>query len=142
VLDTTVPRELPDAIQAWDPEDFRMERLAQKHLRVLEDFFGHGMFLQKDMVHHQLGGVPLAEAWDDSAFPCRNPSCSPGWLDRLMKRPRPMRFLAGVLNDPPRGLPLVEPLNEETAKDWLYGVSHFWQICDKCLSITTFSTSD
>ena len=51
-------------------------------------------------------------------------------------------FLAGVLNDLPGGLPLIEPLNKETATDWNYFVSFHFQICDKCLTITASSTSD
>ncbi|MFO0865994.1 MAG: hypothetical protein U0744_15315 [Gemmataceae bacterium] len=142
VLDDEIPSEVSRALKRWLRVDPIEEEMSAEDRETLESFFGHGLFIHRCLTHHQLGGRPLAEAWEDNGLQCRNPKCSGGFFDRLMKRPRPMRFLAGVLNDPPGGLPLVEPLNEETTKDWLYGVSHYWQICDKCLSITTFSTSD
>jgi hypothetical protein len=138
VLDSEIPEEVFEAIEAWKPSDIGHRRLAKKHVRVLEEFFQHPMFMLRDLYFHQIGGMALIEIWDEEAFACRAPRC-PG---RELKVGRPMRFLAGVLNDPPGGLPLYEELDEKTAKSWNYGISHYWQICDKCLSITTFSTCD
>jgi len=35
-----------------------------------------------------------------------------------------------------------EPLTEDTRKQWNYFVSFYFQICDGCLAVTTYSTSD
>ena len=142
-LDAEVPAALPRVIQKWNPDiDLRGEKLSPAERRLLEDFFVHPIFIPKFMYHHQLGGESLCESWDENAFLCPNKKCSGGWWDKLLRRSRPMSFLAGVLNDPPGGLPLVEPLNKETATKWNYFVSFYFQICDRCLTVTTFSASD
>jgi len=46
------------------------------------------------------------------------------------------------MNDPLSGLPLIVPLNKETATNWNHVLSFYFQICDKCLTVTTFSASD
>lgn len=116
--------------------------LSESSRRVLEDFSGHPIFIPRFLYHHQLGGKSLHDAWDENAARCPNEQCSGGVFDKILKRGRPMRFLAGVINDPPGGLPLVEPLDEQTAKDWNCCASFYYQICNKCLTITVFTTSD
>src|SRR5262249_26200174 len=118
------------------------DNLSKKEHRLLEDYFGHPIFIPRFMYHHQLGGEALFAAWDENAFPCPNKKCPGGLVDKLLKRGRPMRFLAGILTDPPGGLPLIEPLDDKTRQDWNYFASVFFQICDKCLTITTSSASD
>ncbi len=142
-LDSSVPISLPNVIKKWDfAVDVRGERLSKSERKLLEDFFGHEVFIPRFMYHHQLGGESLYESWDDNAFFCPNKDCPGGLLDKFLKRGRPMKFLAGVINDPPGGLPLIEPFTNERAKRWNYFVSFYFQICDKSLTVTTFSTSD
>ena len=142
-LDDTIPAKLPAVIKKWDPDvDLRGEKLTKSERKLLEDFCGHPVFIPRYMYHHQLGGDSLWEPWDENQFFCPNKKCPGGIWDKMLKRGRPMKFLAGVINDPPGGLPLVEPLSKKTATDWNYFVSYYFQICDKCLTVTTFSTSD
>jgi hypothetical protein len=142
-LDSSVPSSLPTLIRKWDVKaDFLGDKLSKNERQLLEEFFGHPIFLPRFMYHHQLGGEALYEPWDESAFLCPNKKCPGGVWDRLMRQGRSMKFLSGVLNDPPGGLPLIEPLNEQTAKNWNYFVSFYFQICAKCLTVTTYSTSD
>jgi hypothetical protein len=142
-LDSSVPAGLPKVIGKWNPDiDLRGDRLSKSERRLLEDYFGHPIFIPRFMYHHQLGGESLFDNWDESAFPCPNKNCPGGFWDAVVKRSRPMRFLAGLLNDPPGGLPMIEPLDEKTQSNWNYFMSVYFQICDKCLTITTFSASD
>jgi hypothetical protein len=46
-----------------------------------------------------------------------------------------MKFLAGILNDPWAGLPMVEHANEEARKNWNYFVTVQFHICDCCWTI-------
>jgi hypothetical protein len=143
-LDPSVPRDLPRVIQKWtsDPDDLRGDKLSKAERRLLEDYFGHPMFVPRYMYHHQLGGESLCVEWDEKAFYCPNKKCSPGLWNKILKRGRPMKFLAGIMNDPPGGIPLIEPLNNETRKQWNFFVSQYFQICDSCLTVTTFGSSD
>ena len=142
-LDAVVPPALPKVIRKWNPDvDLRGVRLSKSERRLLEDFFGHPIFIPRFMYHHQLGGESLYESWDETASFCPNPKCSAGLFNKILQRGRPMRFFAGILNDPPGGFPLIEPLNDKTRKNWNYFVSFHFQICEKCLTITASSTSD
>lgn len=142
-LDSSVPSLLPKVIRKWNVKsDMLGENLSKRDRQLLEDFFGHPIFIPRYMHHHQLGGESLYEEWDRDAFPCPNNECPGGLWDNMLKRSRPMKFLAGILNDPPGGLPLIEPLNENTQADWNYCVSFCFQICDKCLTITSTNISD
>lgn len=116
--------------------------LSEDAQRVLKEFAGHPNFIPRFLYHHQLGGESLHDAWEESAAACPNEKCLGMASDKEVKRGRPMKFLAGVINDPPGGLPLTEPLNSETATNWNFASSFFYQICDRCLTITSFSTSD
>lgn len=142
-LDATVPAALPRVIRKWNADaDPCGDDLPKRDRRLLEEFFGHPIFIPRFLYHHQFGGDSLFAAWDDEAFRCPNKRCTGGILDRVLRRGRPMCFLAGILNDPPGGLPLIEPLTAETKSDWNYFVSFYFQICDRCLTVTTFSASD
>src|SRR5262249_22048702 len=107
-LDSTVPTALPKVIRKWNPDaDLRGDRLSKTERQLLEDYFGHAIFIPRYMYHHQLGGESLCENWDETAFACPNKDCPGGLWENVMKRSRPMRFLAGILNDPPAGLPMI-----------------------------------
>ncbi|MFM7517313.1 MAG: hypothetical protein ACKO3V_10245 [Pirellula sp.] len=116
--------------------------LSESARRVLEDFAGHPNFIPRFLYHHQLGGESLHDAWDENAAVCPNEQCPRRVFEKVLRRGRPMRFLAGVINDPPGGLPLIEPLNAKTELSWNFFASFYYQICDRCLTITTFNTSD
>jgi hypothetical protein len=136
-LDPTVPDGLREVINKWDPDvDLRGNKLKKSERKLLEDFCGHPVFVPRFIYHHQIGGMALCDGWD-KPYRCPNSKCLNEKHDG-----RPMRFLAGILNDPPAGLPLIEPLDEKTKTQWNYFVSFFYQICDKCLTITTNSASD
>lgn len=142
-LDGEVPKEVKKALDRWNPErDPFGDRLNMGDRLVVERFIGHPISLMRFLYHHQLGGEALGVNWDETAFQCANPQCPGGVVDKLLRRGRPMRFLAGIFNDPRSGFPLIEPLNASTATKWNDFVTVFYQICDKCLSITTFSASD
>jgi hypothetical protein len=142
-LDASMPASLPKVVAKWDPDvDLLGERLSKNERRLLEQYFGHPIFIPRYMYHHQLGGEALYAAWEERAFQCPNKKCPGGLWDRVRKRGRYMKFLAGILNDPPGGLPMYEPLNEETRLSWNYLVSVYFQICDKCLTITTYGSGD
>ena len=139
-LDSSIPASLPKIIEKWNVDvDLKGEKLSKDERELLEEFFGHPIFVPRYMYHHQLGGESLWEAWDENAFYCPNKQCPSGMADEPMQRGRPMKFLAGILNDPPGGLPLIEPLTNSTSKNWNYFVSFYFQICDKCLTVTAFS---
>jgi hypothetical protein len=144
ILDAVVPDEARSTVRKWtaDPDDLTADGLTKKERRVLEDFFGHPMFLPRFMYHHQIGGVPLLPDWDDAAFACPNKKCPGGLVGKTLGRAQPMRFLAGIINDPPGGLPLMEPLDDKTRKSWSFFGGVHYQICDKCLTITTAAYSD
>ena len=142
-LDGTVPSSLRAVIRKWNFDaDPAGEALTTGDRALLEGFFGHPIFIPRFLYHHQLGGESLFVSWDESARFCPNKECQPSLWDKLLRRSHPMRFLAGVLNDPPGGLPLIEPLSEETQTTWNFFVSFFFQICERCLTITGSSASD
>lgn len=125
------------AIKKWGTDGFAKPGFKEtKHYQVLLEFFGHEVFLQRCMFHHQFGGLSLTDTWDDEAFECRNSKCQGKLFDRVRGRKRAMKFLAGVLNDPPHGLPMIEPLDDKTKSDWNYSISVQFHMCDGCYSIT------
>src|SRR5262249_6079648 len=100
-LEDSVPAALPKVIKKWNPDvDLRGDKLSKAERKLLEDFFGHPIFIPRFMYHHQLGGGSLYESWDENAFICPNKKCPGGILDKVLRRGRPMKYLAGVLNDP------------------------------------------
>jgi hypothetical protein len=138
-----VPQEVKAVISKWRPEkDSFGRRLSAADKAVLGGFFGHPVAWSLELFFHQLGGEPLAKLWNEPLF-CPNAGCSSGLVNRLLrKKGRPMKFLAGVLNDPPAGLPMIEPLTEETTKHWNHFVSVQFHVCDKCLIICGCNRSD
>jgi hypothetical protein len=132
-LSTDVPAEVRRAIGKWGPDSIWPSKALKKaDLALLVEFFGHPVDAMMSMFHHQFGGVPLLPAWDDEAFVCPNPKCRGSVLDRALGKRHSMKFLAGVLNDPPSGLPMVEPFDEQ-AENWNYWVSVQFHMCDCCL---------
>jgi hypothetical protein len=67
-------------------------------------------------------------------FRCPNPTC-PSDADGAAGKKRAMKFVAGILNDPWGGLPMVEPATKETRRHWNYFVSVQFHICDHCWTI-------
>ena len=142
-LDDFVPRGLWRVVDKWSSSnDLLGTSLSGKERGLLESFFGHKIIVPRYTYHHQLGGESLREEWDTPAFECPNGECRGGLIDGLLGRNRRMKFLAGVINDPPGGLPLFEPLTEETRTRWNYFVTVYWQICDRCLTVTASASID
>jgi hypothetical protein len=102
--------------------------------RVLCDFFGHPVITEMCTVHHQLGGKPLSLLWAMEVFRCPNPACRSD-ADGAPGKKRAMKFVAGILNDPWGGLPMVEPATKEARRHWNYFVSVQFHICDRCWTI-------
>ena len=108
----------------------------------LREFFGHEVPMELCLFHHQFGGKPLQRNWFDQVFDCPNPSCSGKVTDRLRGKKRAMKFLAGVINDPWGGLPMVDAANNDTKKSWNYFVSVQFHICDCCWTILACNRCD
>ncbi len=108
---------------------------ARDEQKELTEFFGHPVPLPMCVFHHQFGGKPIQQQWANEVFQCPNSACTGSITDRLRGRRRAMKFLAGILNDPWAGLPMVEPANDETKKQWNYFVSVQFHICDCCWTV-------
>jgi hypothetical protein len=126
-------------VAQWDATDFSDDEGVlgpeEDEQRELTEFFGHPVLLPLCLFHHQLGGKPLQQHWANEVFQCPNSDCTGTMIDRMRGRKRAMKFLAGILNDPWGGLPMVEPANEETKSDYNYGVSVQFHICDCCWTV-------
>jgi hypothetical protein len=118
------------------------DELTAKERKVLRDFFGHSVFSNFCTIHHQLGGKPLALLWATEVFRCPNPTCGGDAARKVPQKKRAMKFLAGVLNDPWGGLPMVEPANKKTKGNWNYHVSVQFHICDQCWIIYACNRCD
>jgi hypothetical protein len=90
------------------------------------------------MFHSQFGGDPSQPWWNKFTTDCPNPACP----KLLTGRARRLRFVAGVLNDPLGGLPMVEPPKDVTSQWWNFFVSVQFQICGKCWTIHACNRSD
>jgi hypothetical protein len=128
-----------DLVARWDLDDdddnAAVPQPTPKEQKELTRFFGHRVVLPMCFFHHQLGGKPLQRHWAEEVFQCPNPACAETASDRVHPRKRRMKFLAGVLNDPWAGLPMVEPANAETRKSWSYDVSVQYHICHSCWTV-------
>lgn len=141
VLLEGVPDEIRRIYQEWmarwdnAADDGPIPQPTQQDQKTLTAFFGHPVPLPRCLFHHQFGGKPVVDYWANEVFECPNPACEGKLSDRLRGRKRAMKFLAGVLNDPWAGLPMVEPANDETRRHWNYGVSVQYHICDYCWTV-------
>lgn len=142
-LTSAVPAEVRRILSRWDKDDSFGEGLSEAATTALASFFGHPAQWQLDLFHHQFGGPPLQRSWCEETFECPNPECRPSLLGRLAggKR-RKMSFLAGVVNDPLHGLPMVEPAAEVTERQWNFYVSVQFHICAACWTILACNRSD
>jgi hypothetical protein len=113
-------------------------RPSAKEQKVLRRFFGHRVVSTFCTIHHQFGGVPLSLHWAMEVFRCPNPSCR----SSTKAKGKALKFLAGVLNDPWGGLPMVEPANKKTKKDWNYYVHVQFHICSNCWTIYACNRCD
>lgn len=142
-LSDEVPDALREAITSWDMEKDPFARsLPKKQRKTLADFFGHEIVFTFDLFHHQFGGVPLNRLWEENVY-CPNKECGPGLANRLMRRSgRKMSFLAGILNDPQRGLPMIERVGETTESSANVYVSVQFHICGKCWTLHACNRAD
>jgi len=114
-----------------DKEDDNDAGPTPNEKRVLRKYFGHPAHTELCLFHHQFGGIPVFHCWADEVFFCTNPKCE---VDRNGKK-RAMKFVAGILNDPWGGLPMIEPAKKETKKNWDFFVSVQFHICDRCFTV-------
>ncbi|MEZ6141868.1 MAG: hypothetical protein R3B84_14950 [Zavarzinella sp.] len=138
---TGIPDEIQriyhELIARWRTadDDGPVPRPSVADRKKLAQFFGHPVVLPRCFFHHQLGGKPIVDNWAHEVFLCPNPGCEGTVLDRMLSRKRAMKFLAGVLNDPWAGLPLVDEADEDTRKHWNYHVTVQYHICDCCFTV-------
>lgn len=135
-LDPTLPDQVRQVYTKWvKSDDPYVRKLGKRETKVLADYFGHPFIGNLSVFHHQFGGMP-STWWGDEAILCPNRECHPSAIDRLRGRQaRPMSFLAGIVNDPHNGLPLVERVEEVRPDWWNFYVSVEFQICGNCFTI-------
>lgn len=112
-------------------DDDGIPQLSSAEAAELMEYYGHPVKIPRHAFHHQLGGRQLTPEWDDVHW-CPNPTCNRGIADRIRGRRHAMNFFAGILNNPWGGLPMVDPVNDETQVHWNYAVSVQFHICDRC----------
>jgi hypothetical protein len=136
-----VPEEIRhlyhEVIARWDSadDDGAVPEPTPEEQETLTEFFGHPVLMPICFFHHQLGGKPLLNQWAWEVFECPNPACVGAATGRARGKKRAMKFLAGVLNDPRAGLPMVEPANRRTRKHWDYCATVQYHICDCCWTV-------
>jgi hypothetical protein len=124
---TGMPGKVKAVIASWNMKrDPLGEGLSDEDKHVLARYFGHDVSWPIDLFHHQFGGVPLQRLWGEEIPPCPN-----GCRGLLGKR-RAMRFLAGIVNDPGRGLPFAEPASKSMPESWNCYVTVQFHICGHC----------
>lgn len=142
LLDASIPpkieRSLNELDAYWaegsDDDDDSID-LPNVGQRLLSEYFGHIVTIPRDAFHHQFGGAPRNLGWREEIFECHNPDCHGSVGDRLRRRKHRLSFLAGILNDPWRGLPMAEPADDETKRFPNFWVTVQFHICDRCWTI-------
>lgn len=130
---------IPDAVRsillAWDTgKDPFGRKLSERKRGILAAYFGHPITASPTLFHSQLGGTPSQYWWREETARCPNTECP--------RADRAMSFLAGVLNDPLGGLPMVEKPEEVTERWWNFFVSVQFQTCGACWTIYACNRSD
>jgi hypothetical protein len=143
-LVTGVPDKVRAALLAWDrDEDFFGRHLSSRARNTLAGYFGHPISTAMSVFHSQFGGAPTQRWWREEVTPCPNRECPRRRLDRPRgPKGSSMSFLAGVLNDPLGGLPMVEPPGDVTEHWWNFFVSVQFQVCGKCWTVRACNRSD
>ena len=138
-----VPSSVEDLLfqlDGWDfTDDPRGHTLSESQSRRISEFLGHPANMALDIFHSQFGGRPSKMGWDSEVSLCPNPRCS--WLGRLFKKRR-MKFLAGILNDPKGGLPMVQHIKDLDEQSWNFFVSVEFQMCRSCGTVKAMNRSD
>jgi hypothetical protein len=100
-------------------------------------WFGHRVRYGFDLWWHQFGGSPW-QIQGPERFECPNTKCS--WSRRKIR----MNVLAAIMNDPPSGLPMIEPMREvRKAKGHFNSyVQVIFHICRGCLTIHACNRCD
>jgi hypothetical protein len=139
-LSASSVEELLSQLDGWDFETDPMGRtLSAEHGRRISEFLGHPATMALAIFHSQWGGPPSKMGWDSAVHRCPNPRCSS--LGRLFRKKR-MQFLAGILNDPAGGLPMVQSLESLQQESWNFFVSVEFQICPACGTVKGMNRSD
>lgn len=132
-----IRRMYRNLVARWDKadDDAGIPEPTPKEQKKLTKFFGHPVHFPMSFFHHQFGGKPLVQHWANEVFGCPNPVCTGSFPNRMGGTQRAMKFLAGILNDPRAGLPMIEPADEKTRKNWNYSISVQYHICDHCWTV-------
>ena len=138
-FDADIPEVIRRIYKTWKSDSDPMWRkLTPKRRTILESFFGHSFNIPAfSQFHSQLGGAPTHRWWSEESTPCPFLKC-PG----RGNTPKSMRFLAGVLNDPLRGLPMVEPRVKKNVTYWNYHISVKFEICGSCHTVHASNRCD
>ncbi len=124
-----MPEAVREVLIKWDYQrDVMARKLSIRRRAILEEYFGHRVNASMCLFHSQFGGVPTKNWWGQETATCPNKDCPDG-------PNRKMSFLAGVLNDPLGGLPMVESAKEAAKGSWNFFVGVEFQICGKCYTI-------
>jgi hypothetical protein len=143
-LTAGLPDEARAVLAAWNRiKDPMGRRLSARRHQILAECLGHPVSTSMSLFHSQFGGKPTQRWWGEETTRCPNKEC-PGRLPSGPRgeKGRAMSFLAGVLNDPLSGLPMVEKASEVTERWWNFFVSVQFHICGKCWTVHACNRSD
>ena len=133
-LDSVVPRYHSNDLQdvGFGKRPF-LRKPTPKRCALLESFFQHPFSIPAfGQISFTIRWCAIRQRWwNEESTRCPHKKC-PG---RTKIGGRKMSFLAGIANDPLRGLPMVEPALKNDATYWNYMVSVKFEICGDCLTI-------
>lgn len=133
------PDDLPEIVRKYLFEDppGMFDSIPEEHAQQLADFLHHQAITGYDITGHQLGGIPpMAQGEEENI--CPNPDCP---KTKRQKRRQPMKVLAAAFNDPPAGLPVIEPL-EDGRHRYNFGVQLLFHLCDACFTVHSCNRCD
>ena len=121
-----------------DNKQLNDDTLTKQEQTALNEYCGHDVPMPLFFYFHQFGGIPLHRSWSEEPIECPNPNCRTHPLSKLLfgRKKRKMSFLAGILNDPWRELPMVEQKTPETKKHFNhFEVTVQFHICPGCFTV-------
>lgn len=126
-------KETREAIVAFS-QDMMGRRTSAKRKKLIAEYLGHPVSTPMCLFLSQFGGAPTKSWWGEEVVICPQKQCSAGLMHRVRGGKR-MSFLAGVLNDPLHGLPMVQTPENVTERWYNFFVSVEYRICNRCFTI-------
>ncbi len=134
LVSARMPEEVLAILRKWDRvEDPLARKMGERKRALLGEYFGHPVTSGQCLFFHQFGGVPSKHWWGTERTLCPNKKCPQGVLGGRTRRA--MKFLAGVLNDPWNGLPMIESRGKDAERWYNFFVTVEFQICGKCWTL-------